>query len=636
MATRGGWERVRPVIAFGSLYVAIGLALRLTLWFAFGRKGQVSALDLGWIVPIGALNDVAEALYLFLPLSLYLILLPDRAARSRINRAVLLSGSLITALVLVYLAAVEFYFFQEFDERFNLVATDYLIYPKEVFTDIRESYPVAPVLVISAAVAALAVWLLRRPLLTPPASDSRLGSRLAPLALHLLLVIALVVGLRTDSLVHTGNRIAGQLAINGHSQFFQALRTSEIDYEAYYVSGDPKRGYDRLVAQLGTGGGTFVRLPEGRLDRAFAPRPNALGHLNVIVVMEESFGAEFSKLHGSTTDLTPFFDRYAKQGIWFSNMYAQGTRTVRGLEAITASFPPIPTVSIVRRPGSDNIATWGKVMREAGYSTTFLYGGFGYFDNMNAFFGDNGYEVVDRREIKNPRFANIWGVSDEDLFDTTLATMDQKAATGRPFFAQVMTTSNHKPFTFRDGLPGIPPEGGGRAAGVRYADFALGYFLEQARKHAWFDSTLFVVVADHGARVYGRAEIPLRTYEIPCLIFAPKYIKPQQVDTLASQIDIAPTVLGLLGFGYRAPFFGQDVLTNPDAPRVALFNHNHDVALYRDGKLVVLGLQHQLSNYSYDPKRDVMKPAPRDPELEALAIAYYQTAFDLFRKHRYE
>jgi phosphoglycerol transferase MdoB-like AlkP superfamily enzyme len=614
----------------------IGLVLRVALWFAFGRKGQVAPLGLGWILPVGAVNDIVAALYLFLPLSLYLCLLPDRACRSATNRTILLSGSFITALVLVYLAAVEFYFFQEFDERFNLVATDYLIYPKEVFTDIRESYPVAPVLVMAAAIAAVAVWLLRRPLLTPATSDSRLRERLVPLALHVLLVVGLLVGLRTDSLVHTGNRIAAQLAINGHSQFFQALRTSEIDYEAYYVSGDPKAGYDRLVAQLGTGGGTFVQLPEQKLEREFAPSASPLGHLNVIVVMEESFGAEFSKLHGSSTDLTPFFDRYARQGIWFSNMYAQGTRTVRGLEAITASFPPIPTVSIVRRPGNDHIATWGKVMREAGYSTTFLYGGFGYFDNMNAFFGDNGYDVVDRREIKNPRFANIWGVSDEDLFDTTLATMDQKAALGRPFFAQVMTTSNHKPFTFRDGLPGIPPEGGGRSAGVRYADFALGYFLEQARKHSWFDSTVFVVVADHGARVYGRAEIPLRTYEIPCLILAPKHIRPQQIDTLASQIDIAPTVLGLLGFGYRAPFFGQDLLSHPDAPRVALFNHNHDVALYRDGRLVVLGLQHQLNNYSYDRALDAMKPAPHDPELEALATAYFQTASELFRTHRYE
>ena len=110
--------------------------------------------------------------------------------------------------------------------------------------------------------------------------------------------------------------------------------------------------------------------------------------MNVIVVMEESLGAEFSLALGGKKDLTPHLDTYGKEGLWFTRMYAQGTRTVRGLEAITSSFPPIPTVSIVRRPNNANIATWGKVMRAAGYTSSFLYGGYGYFDNMNQFFGN--------------------------------------------------------------------------------------------------------------------------------------------------------------------------------------------------------------------------------------------------------
>ena len=174
--------------------------------------------------------------------------------------------------------------------------------------------------------------------------------------------------------------------------------------------------------------------------------------------------------------------------------------------------PPIPTVSILRRPGNEHIATWGAVMRSLGYRTSFLYGGYGYFDNMNYFFGQNGFDVVDRRSIRSIRFANIWGVSDEDLFDHSLAYLDSIHASGKPFFSIIMTTSNHKPFTFRPGLErlGIPPEGGGRGAGVRYADFALGEFLRHAKDHAWFDDTIFVVAADHGARVYGAEQIPLQ------------------------------------------------------------------------------------------------------------------------------
>ena len=291
------------------------------------------------------------------------------------------------------------------------------------------------------------------------------------------------------------------------SAVFSALRTSEIDYHAYYATRPRDANLRVLVPQLAQGGGQFTHLNEGKLDRKFAARSQGLGKLNVVVVASESFGAEFSKLYGSARDWTPQFDLFAQQSLWFGNMYASGTRTVRGLEAITASFPPIPTDSIVRRPGNENIANWGKVMRDNGYHTSFLYGGYGYFDNMNYFYAHNGFAVRDRNQIAKPtRFENIWGVADEDLFDMATRYYDQIAATGQPFFSIIMNTSNHKPFTFRPGVPGVKPQGGGRESGVRYADFAQGYFLRKAAEHAWFDNTVFMIVADHGARVYGRQE----------------------------------------------------------------------------------------------------------------------------------
>jgi phosphoglycerol transferase MdoB-like AlkP superfamily enzyme len=311
---------------------------------------------------------------------------------------------------------------------------------------------------------------------------------------------------------------------------------------------------------------------------------------------------------------------------------------VRGLEAIATSLPPIPSVSVLRRPGNEGIANWGSVMRRNGYRTSFLYGGYGYFDNMNYFFSHNGFEVRDRTQIAQPvRFENIWGVADEDLFDSALQYFDTVAASGQPFFSIIMTTSNHKPFTFREGVSGVLPKGGGRESGVRYADFAQGYFLREARKHAWFDDTLFIVVADHGARVYGHEEIPLKSYEIPMLFYSPKHLPPGEVDALTTQIDIAPTVLGLLGLSYDAPFFGEDVLhARRQDHRVAFFSHNHDVALYENGELAILGLNKSVQDVFYDAASDSYRPAPANPRLNDLAVAYYQTAFELFRAHRYD
>ena len=637
--SKAAGRRFAPVLALGAIYLCLGAATRIVLWLKFGAAADVPLADLPLLMLAGLLNDAVEALYIVAPLALYLLLVPDRWYRTRASRALLAGGFVLTLCALIYIAAAEFYFFEEFDARFNLVAFDYLRYPAEVFIDIWQAYPVLKALIVTVVLAGTLTWTLRHWLLAGTDTTSNLRRRLGPFAVYATLLIAAIAWYPTDALSLSSNRVENELVQNGYSSFFRAATTSQIDYRDYYASGDPASNFKLLAGALGAGGGEFTRLAEGRLDRRFPARADGLGRLNVVVVSSESFGARFSRLYGSEHDLTPNFDAYAQRGIWFSRTYASGTRTVRGLEALTASFPPIPTVSIVRRPGNEGIATWGGVMRHLGYDTSFLYGGYGYFDNMNAFYAGNGFDVLDRSAIGKVRFENIWGVADEDLFDLELKHCSELYAHGKPFFSIVMTTSNHKPFTFRPGLEnlGIPEEGGGRKAGVKYADYALGYFLREAAKQPWFDDTIFVVVADHGARVYGKADIPLNSYEIPLMIYAPKHLAPRRVDGLMTQIDIAPTVLGLLGLPYEAPFFGQDVLHEPaDASRVALFSHDHDVAIYRDGRIAVLGMDGQVRDFLYDRSRDSFKPVAADPALDALGIAYFQTASDLFKAHQYE
>ncbi|MBV6416683.1 MAG: hypothetical protein CMLOHMNK_01291 [Steroidobacteraceae bacterium] len=628
-----GWPRFRPLLILFGWYLVAGLLLRAALWWSFGRVAEVSdSAFLGTIIA-GSAADAVQGLYLFAPFAIAAWLLPDTAFRSRPMRVTVLAVSGLALFGLGFLFAVEYYFFQEFDSRFNLVSVDYLLYPTEVVGDIWTAYPVVPVAVGMALMAAVSVTLLRRPLLAGTRATTGFRARSAVFAGYALLLCLSIALLDKDSFAFSTNRVTNEITANGAGSFFNALRTSEIDYHAYYATRDPAANLHILRAALAQGGG---RLLDAGLDRAFPARPDGLGRLNVVVVVSESFGSEFSRAYGGDRDWTPYFDAYSKQGLKFTNMYASGTRTVRGLEAISASFPPIPSTSILHRPGNAGIATWGGVMRGLGYSTSFFYGGYGQFDDMNAFFAGNGFEVADRRAIDWPvRFENIWGVADEDLYDLAMRRFDALATTGKPFFAIIMNTSNHKPFTFRDGVPGVKAKGGGRESGVRYADYAQAYLLRQAAKHRWFDDTLFVIVADHGARVYGRENIPIETYRIPMLFYSPKHLAPGRIDTLTTQIDVAPTVLGLLGLPYSAPFFGQDVRHAPPGERVAFFSHNHDVAIYRDGELAILGLRKTIRNERYDAGTKSYSPAPVDPSLDALAIAYYQTAYDLFEHRRY-
>jgi len=633
-------QRYAPWFALALWYVGLCFLTRLVLWWSFGRAAQVGAGALSWIMPAGLVADAVQSLYLLAPLALFLWLCPDRWQRSGIMRGVLLSGAALWMFGMLFTAVTEYYFFEEFDSRFNLVSVDYLIYPTEVAGDMWAAYPVGRVAIGAALLASAMAWSMRAPLTRGTRVVARFAARTPPLLLWAAALALAIAAFSTNSLGWSTNRVANELAANGPSSFFRALRTSEIDYHALYATRDPAANHALLLAQLARGGGTWARTDGGRLDRSFPARPAGLGKLNVILVSSESFGAEFSRLYGSERDWTPEFDRYAQQSLWFRHTYASGTRTVRGLEAITISMPPIPTESVVRRPGNENIATLGAVLRRHGYHTSFLYGGYGYFDDMNAFFSHNGYEVRDRNDLKaTPRFANIWGVADEDLFDMTLAHADELAASGQPFFIHVMTTSNHKPFTFRTGLEslGIKPSGGGRESGVRYADYAQGYFLRQAARHAWFARTIFIIVADHGARVYGRQEIPLRTYEIPLLFYSPANLAPRRVDSLMTQMDIAPTLMGLLGLPYVAPWFGQDALNGPEQGRVAFFSHNHDVAMLRDGELTILGLQKRVLDRGYDAASDRYdNDVPADAAMNDLTIAYYQTAYELFKSHQYD
>ncbi len=636
-----------PLLWLCVFYLTISTLLRLTLFFAFGTSAHVSLLYLPAIMGLGAVNDFLELSYLLFAFSFYLLIVPERIYGSRFGRMAMAMFMGMLIFGLLYLCAVQYFFFEEFAARFNLVAVDYLIYPHEVLLNIWASYPVGRVLGVMAVLSVLLMWFLWPIIRRSMHVETTFRQRLRIFIPHLALLIVAFLGFSTHSFSFFANRVTNELTANGISSFFLAFRTNQLDYDQFYRTGDSEEMFTLLRKQLGAGGGEFVSDDLRNINRRFAGNPNGLGKLNVVVIVEESLGCELVSSCGQGLDIdaalaqedikwTPFLNDLARKGLFFNRAYSTGTRTVRGLEAISASFPPIPSESVMKRPGGENIATWGKVMRDNGYHSSFLYGGYGEFDNMNAYFSGNGFAVSDRLDIKDPIFTNIWGVSDQDLFRHSCKYFDRIAEQKKPFFSIIMTTSNHSPFTFPPGIPGIPPTGGGRKVGVYYADYALKDFFGEAEKHQWYKDTLFVIVADHGVRVYGEAQVPLPSYEIPLLIFAPGHIVPRQIRTPISQMDIAPTVLGLLGFPYEAPFFGQDVLAQNTLSPILLFNHNHDVALFQKDKLEVLGLLKEVNGYHYRLGDSLLESIPDDPQLVDLATAYYQCAFELFKAKLYK
>lgn len=523
----------------------------------------------------------------------------------------------------------EAFFWNEFEASFNFIAVDYLIYTKEVIGNIYESYPIIPILLGILAVSVLAAWGMRRFLIPGNAEAPRGWKRGCVVAALLLCVTGgyWLVDIKDADAV--GNRYNSEMAKDGLYSLFSAFIKNELDYRTYYKTLPDQDAAAFLAGEFTADDTSVPDAASGSVKRQVRPAAEAI-RPNVVVVIMESMGAEFlNECRKDGEDITPCLSRLGREGIFFPNTYATGTRSVRGLEAVSTSIPPLPGMSIVRREGNENLRTIGSIFKEKGYDLKWIYGGYGYFDNMNYFFGNNGFQVMDRNSMDDSEVTHstIWGVCDEDLFRRAVREADESCGRGVPFLQVVFTTSNHRPYTYPEGRIDIPSHTG-RLGAVKYADYSVGAFVEEARSKPWFDNTLFVFVADHGAGSAGKKSLNPETHRIFSIFYAPALLKPERRETAISQIDVLPTLLGLLKWPYDASFYGKDALKPSYRSRYFVSNYQY-IGYLRGDDMVVLKPQRGAEFY-----RDGNEVAPDDrmKELEKEAIYYYQNASD-WRKH---
>jgi phosphoglycerol transferase MdoB-like AlkP superfamily enzyme len=623
-----------PFLPYAVLFLAVATLTRLALALQAGLDKVPPALWPGAFAR-GVGFDLAVLAWLLAPMLLWAALWPARWRNTRWRGGLRLAIFFLMAALLLFGALSEWTFWEEFETRFNFIAVDYLVYTHEVIGNIVESYPVVPLLAGVAALAAVPTWLLRARIRATGVPSTRAGWRLAYAALAFALPWGAWHLADVDQMQFSGNAYANELAGNGLATFVSAFRRNELDYERFYATL-PAEQADRVLAGLGVERKplTVALKPGADEDEAFNPQrvPFRRAPKNVVLISVESLSGRFLGSLGNTQGLTPRLDALAKDGLQFTRLYATGTRTVRGLEALSLGTPPIPGQAIVRRPGNDHLATLGEVLRRQGYQTLFLYGGYGYFDNMNGYFAGNDYRVVDRTDFPKGSvgFENVWGVADEYLYDNSLAQLDRAHAAGKPFLAHIMTTSNHRPYTYPDGRIDIPSPGK-REGAVKYTDYAIGHFIDQARATPGFDDTLFVIVADHCASAAGKTKLPVAGYHIPLIFYAPALLAPGRDDRLASQIDIPPTLLDVLGLPGDDHFFGLSLFEQGDAGRRAFISNYQELGYLKDDRLVVLGPKQRIDTYAIDADGNAT-PAATDPRLRDEAVAYYQTTFKAFKE----
>lgn len=628
-------------------FIIIGLVIttlsRIILFFIF--KDRIDDTPNYWyIFPIGLRFDLILLCYLsFLPM-LIITFVPDKYLHFFKRFLNIYYILFLVLLLLMELSSSDF--IAQYDTRPNRIFLDYLIYPKEVMGTLLKSYLISIIITITV-MGALILFLVkkRHTLFATPYSAYKWK-----LIMFLPVAFLLFFGARSSltskrpinasNAVFSFDQMTNCMGLNSlYTVAFAAYSLkNENNSTKMYGKMDSGEAYSRVKKYMTASEADFT---DAEFPLLHIQTPDTLSEqpLNVVIFLQESLGAEYVGSLGGKP-LTPKFDALTKEGMLFTNLYCTGTRSVRGIEAVVTGFLPSPSESVVKLSNSQSgFFTLAELMKNNGYDTSFIYGGMANFDNMASFFNGNGFEnIIDEEDFnsdgKKYALKGTWGYSDEDL--AVKANDYFKSKQGKPFFSMMFSTSNHEPFEFPDGrIQLYDKEKNTVNNAMKYADFSIGKFFELAKKEDYFKNTIFIVVADHNTRTYGKHLVPIHKFHIPALIIGPGIKKGSTYNKLCSQIDLAPTLLDMAGMKVETPMPGRNLKQLKSDTKGRSIMQFHDINAFRIEDQVVI-MQPNKEALQFRIKNDtILEPVPLDKEMARDALAHVTAASDLYSKRKY-
>ncbi len=631
---------LKPIFSFFLIGLCITTISRIILFFIF-KERVVENEDYWKIFIIGLRFDLILMSYIaFLP-TVLISLLPDSALKYFKKFFNIYFIFFLFLFLLMELSTLDF--INQYDTRPNRLFLDYLIYPKEVVGTLLKSY--LPSLIITTILLGIALFFAfkhGKKVFYPQESNYK-----TKLLLFLFVAFFLFWGARGS--LTSKRPINGSNAIFCSDQMTNSLGLNSlytVAFAAYAMKheGDVKKygkmdeleAYNRVKKYMDVTEFIPSEVPFLHLQKPETSQPK----YNVVIFLQESLGAEYvGCLNGMP--LTPELDKLSKEGLLFTNLYCTGTRSVRGIEQVTAGFLPNPSESIVKLSGSQQgFFTLADAFGRQNYDTSFIYGGMANFDNMASFFNGNGFKnIIDETDFdsdgKKYAMKGTWGYSDEDL--AVKANEYYKSLGNKPFFSLMFSTSNHEPFEFPDGRIQLyeQPKNSVHNA-MKYADFSIGKFFELAKKEAYYKNTIFVVIADHNTRTYGKNLVPVNKFHIPALIIAPNVEKGITYDNLASQMDIPSTVLALSGITTKTPMPGRNLLKLPKGIKGRTIMLFHETYAFRvEDDIVILNPNAKPLQFKVKSDTELI-PVPLNEELAKDALAHIVASSNLYKKRVYK
>ena len=603
---------LKPLLRFTIILISIFITSRIALLF-----WQHSRLNDGDIWPIisGAIRiDLSSIAYLA-TIGVFILILHvvARPKTELFQRIFTLYGSSVVTVVVIVEASTPA-FINQYDVRPNRLYIEYLDYPQEVFSMLVHGHLFAMLstLLLASLTSVYSYRLLCRAFTQP--QSLKKASNLPILMAALIICLFAARGtlshrpLNPALVYFSQDSLVNSLVLNSTYSVAFALKNMGNEKSASNLYGTMPRQQIIDTVKKASYRKQFVT---GNIPTLAHNKPFVSGvKKNLVIILEESLGARFVGELGGL-DITPELDELYQQGWGFDNLYATGTRSVRGIEAITTGFTPSPSRSVVKLSKSQhNFFSLADVLSQEGYKTQFIYGGESHFDNMKSFFLGNGFnDIVDINHIENPQFISSWGVSDEDLFNQADKELTKLSNSTEPFFSLVFTSSNHDPFDIPQGKVSLPkghnPENYKRDLAIKYADYALGKFINKAKTRSYWENTVFLVVADHDVRVFGSEPVPLKSFHIPAVILNSD-MKSKRDPRLVSQIDLPVTLLSLLGIDQATPMLGFDLTKSYPVER-AMMQYYDNFAYLENERAVILMPNQQTSYWRYNKQTKIQE-----------------------------
>ena len=516
---------------------------------------------------------------------------------------------------------------------------------KMIFQDFRLWWGLIPFIIFAVAYYLAAKKIAHKTLIEKPlpASKSKTAYLAVNIGLSLAAVVVLFIGVRgrvgEKSPIKIGTAyfcdyaFANQLGLNPVYTFFHSyINSLQAENKSIHLM-DSQKAIDNVRKYLNIPGDTQQQSPIARNITPDQPALNA----NVVLIIMEGLSAAHMKRYGNPDNLTPFLDRIADRGYCFDNVYTSGIHTFNGIYAALFSYPairkqhPLKTVSMKKNSGM------AAELRKHGYATVYFTTHDAQFDNIGGFLRANDFErIVSLADYPGDKRRSTLGVPDDFMFDFSMPILDELAQREKPFLAVMMTGSNHRPFI----VPRyFKPRGKEEEKQiVEYSDWALQKFIRMASRRGWFKRTLFVFISDHGLAINAVYDMPLNLNHTPFIIFSPRLIKEgRRFTCLGGQIDVFPTIMGLLKYPYVNNTLGIDLLNEKEKRPYIYFSADDKYGVLDDEYYLIVREERNPGLYKYktgDP-RDYLSRYPQKVEImKAYAESMFQTMQWLIDNHK--